>query len=199
MTNTTYIQNRWNLKGLRKRPQAMAWSNNYGSIDQNGLLSPNGTEYDDFIILSDHNRSQIDISNTRLENKQRTISGTMRSYHTADKKNYSTSWISLPSRAFSDDPEFNASGLTTVNLTEYTADGGAGGVDIIKWYEEHPGSFYMFLAYDRYDKFITNKYSRLSQYNDVVEVMISGITYSIVRRGGSTYDFWDINVSLEEV
>jgi hypothetical protein len=199
MTNTTYIQGRWNLKGLRKRPQAIAWSNNYGSLDGNGLLSPDGTEYEDFIILSDHNRSQIDISNTRIENKQRTIGGSMRSYYTADKKSYSTSWLQLPSRAFSDDPEFNASGLKTVSLTDYTVDGGAGGVDIVKWYEDHTGSFYMFLAYDRYDKFITNEYSRLSQYNDVVEVMITSLTHSIVRRGGSTHDFWDINVSLEEV
>lgn len=199
MTNTSYVQGRWNLKGLRKRPQAIAWSNNYGSFDESGLLTPNGTEYEDFIILSDHNRSQIDVANIRIENKQRTVGGSMRSYHTADKKSYSTSWTALPSRAFSGDPEFNASGLPTVNLTDYTADGGSGGVDIVKWYEDHPGSFYMFLAYDRYDKFITNKYSKLSQYNDVVEVMISSLTYSIVKRGGSTFDFWDINLSLEEV
>ena len=107
----------------------------------------------------------------------------------------------LPSRSHSGQPIFNTStGLQTSESTEYTADGGAGGVDLISWYEDNPGSFYMFLAYDRFDKFNEAAYTHLGQYNDVLEVYFSSFDYNVVRRGStSTHDFFDIDVALEEV
>ena len=200
MANSTYIQNRWNLKGLRRRPQAIAWANNYGVLSS-GLLVPEGTEYEDFIILSDHNRSEISFTKERLENRQRSVSGTMRSYHIADKNTLSWSWEMLPSRAFSGDPDFDPdTGLANVSgLETFTADAGAGGVDIVKWYDDNPGSFYMFVAYDRYDKFTSDKYNRMVQYNEVIEVMFSSFEHSLVQRASTLYDFWNISVSLEEV
>jgi hypothetical protein len=200
MSNSEYIQNRWNLGGLRRRPQAVAWANNFGILD-NGLLVPEGQEFEDFLILSDHNRNEIDISKQRLENRQRMVSGFMRSYHIADKNNVSLSWNELPSRAFSGDPQFDSeTGLVlATGLTKYTVDGGAGGVDIIKWYEDHPGPFYMFLAYDRFDRFSTNKYSRFGQYNDLIEVYFASFEHSVFKRGGTTHDFWNISLTLEEV
>jgi hypothetical protein len=200
MSNSQYIQNRWKLNGLRRRPQAVAFAYNFGILDS-GLLVPEGTEFENFIILSDHNRGPIDISKQRLENKQRMVSGSMRSYHIADKNTFSWSWDELPSRAFSGDPQFDLeTGMATDNsLTPFTVDGGAGGVEMIKWYEDHPGSFYMFLSYDRFDKFSTDKYNRFQQYNDVVEVLFSSFEFSVSRRGGNTHDFWNISVSLEEV
>jgi hypothetical protein len=200
MSGSQYIQNRWALNGSRQRPQAITWANNFGVLDS-GLLVPDGVEFEDFIILSDHNRSSIDFTKQRLENRQRMVSGFMRSYHIADKSNISWSWDELPSRAFSGDPQFDPeTGMATATgLTKYTVDGGAGGVDIVKWYEDHPGSFYMFLSYDRFDRFATNKYNRFQQYNDVIEVAFSGFDHSVSRRGGTTHDFWNITVSLEEV
>jgi hypothetical protein len=41
--------------------------------------------------------------------------------------------------------------------------------------------------------------SKLGQYNQVVEVFFSDFNYSVVKRGGSNYDFWDVSVTLEEV
>lgn len=200
MASSAYVQNRWNLSGLRRRPQAVAWANNYGVLS-NGLLVPEGVEYEDFIILSDHNRGEITFAKQRLETRQRVVSGSMRSYHIADKNSVSWSWDLLPSRAFSGDPDFDPdTGLANVSgLETFTADAGAGGVDIVKWYDDNPGSFYMFIAYDRYDKFTSDEYIRLNQYNEVMEVMFAGFEHSLVQRAGSLYDFWNISVTLEEV
>lgn len=83
---------------------------------------------------------------------------------------------------------------------QYTSDGGAGGVEILNWYENHKGSFWVYLAYDRYDNIGTGeKYTSLSKYNQVVEMFISDFSYSVQKRGGSNYDFWNISVKLEEV
>jgi hypothetical protein len=200
MPNQTYINNRWNLSGLRKRPQAVAWADSF-SISEAGLLVPGGTEEgEDFLILSDHNRSEISFTKQRLENRQRMISGSMRSYHIADKTSVAWSWDMLPSRAYSGDPAYSSTGVVTTNgLTQYTVDNGAGGVDIVRWYDDHPGSFYMFLAYDRFDNFTSSEYSRFGQYNEVIEVLFAGFDYAVVKRGGETHDFWNISVTLEEV
>lgn len=196
MATSTYMQNRW----AYTRPQAIAWSNNSG-ITSGGLVVPDGTENTDFIILSDHNRSEIAVGSQRIENRKRMINGNMRSYHIADKLTVSWDWDMLPSRSYSGNPNFNANGIPASGLTEYTTDGGAGGVDIVKWYESNPGSFYMFMSYDRHDKFAgqIDEYSHLHQYNDVIEVYFSSFNFNIIKRGGSNFDFWNISVSVEEV
>lgn len=91
------------------RPQAMLWSDNSGAY-QNGVYVPLGNEFDDFIILTDHNRSEISISKQRIESRQRMINGTMRSYFNADKITISTSWQNLPSRSFQHTMAFNSAG-----------------------------------------------------------------------------------------
>ena len=91
------------------RPQAMLWSNNSGTL-QDGKYIPDGVEGQDFIILSDGNRQPIDISQQRIETRQRMINGTMRSYFTADKINLSTSWQRLPSRSYSAKISYNEEG-----------------------------------------------------------------------------------------
>jgi hypothetical protein len=190
------------LSGRKRynRPQGIIWSNNPGQLS-NGSIVPMGVEGQDFIILSDHGRTEMSFSKQRIENRKRMINGGMRSYHIADKQNVSWSWEMLPSRSHSGEPIFSTStGKQTSLSTEYTADGGAGGVDLISWYEENPGPFYMFLAYDRFDKFDESAYSYLGQYNDVLNVFFSSFDYNVVRRGSTnTHDFFDIDVSLEEV
>jgi hypothetical protein len=212
------------MAGRKKygRPQAMLWSENSGTLS-NGLYVPNGYEVgadtgaqagDDslsqFLILSDDNRSEIAIDQDRIEKRERMINGRMRSYHVADKLKISTSWNMLPSRAYALSPDFNLSnGSSTYNGSygkptgadaQYTSDGGAGGVEMLDWYENHKGSFWVYLAYDKYDNFGKNDaaYSHLSQYNQVIEMFFSSFQYTIVKRGNSNYDFWNVSLTLEE-
>lgn len=207
------------LSGRRKyqRPQAMMWSENSGTL-VDGLYVPNGFEVnadpgaetnqdilDQFLILSDDNRGAIDFKPTRIENRKRMVNGRMRSYHIADKLTISTSWDMLPSRSYFLRPDYNLetgkSAYYNDRDLEYTTDGGAGGVDILRWYENHQGPFWVYLAYDKYSVFGDNDaaYQHLPQYNQLVEMYISDFSYSVVKRGGSNYDFWNISVSLEEV
>jgi hypothetical protein len=181
------------------RPQAIIFSNNSEGI-LDGVPQISGTEREDFIILSDHNRSDIAFSTNRLENRKRMVNGHMRSYHIADKMNVSFSYNMLPSRSFDGDPEFNTNGIATVSgLSEYTADGGAGGAELLDWYNSNPGSFYMFLSYDIPQNFSVGIYEKLDKYSDVLEVFVSDFSYNVVKRGGTNHDLWDISISLEEV
>jgi hypothetical protein len=159
---------------------------------------------DQFLILSDHNRAAIDINQERLEQRQRTINGRMRSYHIADKLSFTWSWNLLPSRAFYQNAEFDPStGISPYqnNTQEFTADGGAGGVEILDWYQNHKGPFWMYLAYDKYSNFGDDNaaFGHLAQYNQIVQVYFADFNYSIVKRGGSNFDLWNISVTLEEV
>lgn len=216
MANSTYMNNRKKYS----RPQAMLWSENSGTLDE-GFYAPLGYEIGqdpelisdfgngEFLILSDDNRTPISFRNQRIETRERMINGRMRSYHVADKLEISTSWTILPSRSFMASPDFDASGALSqevktnaVGLSgQYTTDGGAGGVEILSWYENHKGSFWVFLAYDKYSNFDLDgsKYDKLSQYNEVVEMFIADFQYSVEKRNGSSFDFWNVSVTLEEV
>ena len=204
------------MSGRKKyqRPQAMLWSENSGTL-VNGIYVPNGYEvgsttgtetdestFNQFLILSDDNRAAIDFKPTRIEKRERMINGRMRSYHIADKLTISTSWSMLPSRSFALAPDFNSSTGKSPNTSlDYTSDGGAGGVELLDWYENHQGSFWVYLAYDKYSNFgkDNSSYGHLGQYNQLVEMFFSDFSYSVQKRGGSTHDFWNISVTLEEV
>jgi hypothetical protein len=202
------------------RPQGLLFANNPGTII-NGKYVPLGNEGsedlngDEFIILSDDNRQNIDIQSTRIEERKRTVNGRMRSYHVADKLTISTSWEMLPSRAFDTDPEFSLTtgkptgtrtildvdnNSITVDAYNYTTDGGAGGVDILKWYEKYTGSFWVYLAYDKYSNFAQDgtEYNKLGRYNQVMEVFFSSFSYNITKRGNSLHDYWTVSLALEE-
>ena len=227
MANSAYINGRKRYQ----RPQAILWSNNAGTLS-NGIYVPNGYEVgtdtdetdptllDQFIILSDHNRTEMSFNPIRIENRRRTINGRMRSYHVADKISFSVSWNLLPSRSYNTVPNFSteeftegvsplspkystrdAAGLDYVSGKEYTADGGAGGVELLDWYNNHKGSFWMFLSYDNYANFgkESSDYQHLAEYNEIVEVFFADFNYSVVKRGGSNHDLWNISVTLEEV
>ena len=205
------------LTGRRRytRPQGILWANNAGTLS-NGLYVPNGIEVgastaetdpdllDQFIILSDHNRGDMQFNTQRIEQRQRTINGRMRSYHIADKLTMSVSWNMLPSRGYSGLPNFNEStGVSPSegSKTEYTADGGAGGVELLDWYETHQGPFFMYLAYDKYTNLEGQnyKYTGLNRYNQIIEVYFADFNYSVVKRGATNHDLWNISVTLEEV
>lgn len=189
------------------RPQAMLWSDNAGTI-VDGVRIPSGIEKEDFIICSDHNRQEISINNQRIESRQRMVNGTMRSYHIADKIALSVSWDMLPSRSYSRQVIFNSSGspIMTDSDVEYTADGGAGGVELLDWYENHAGPFYVYLGYDKYNnpsQQVANQvtdasFGFLGIYNDVRLMYFAGFDYSIQKRGATNHDMWSVSVSLEE-
>jgi hypothetical protein len=215
MTTSAYMSGRKRYQ----RPQAALWSNNAGTLT-GGLYVPNGYEVgadtaetdpdllNQFIILSDHNRSELAFTPQRIEQRQRTINGRMRSYHIADKMQISFSWSMLPSRSYYQVAAFDdATGISPYknNTQEFTADGGAGGVAILDWYNSHTGPFWMYLAYDNYANFkedgeiVNNSFGHLAQYNEIIEVYFADFNYSVVKRGGSNFDMWNISVTLEEV
>jgi hypothetical protein len=206
------------------RPQGMLWSDTPGtlvSIDPSdpGLGSvyvPSGVESyanfigltaaqtaDQFLILSDHNRGEINVSPQRIEQRQRMVNGTMRSHHIADKLTITTSWDMLPSRQASIRANWDpTTGVPPIPLSEaYTADFGAGGAEMLKWYQDHTGPFWVFLSYDKYINFGTGTgaHLHLNEYSQIVQMYISNFDYSVVKRGQSNFDMWNINVTLEEV
>jgi hypothetical protein len=212
------------MSGRRKysRPQAMLFADNPGT-KINGFYVPDGFEIGasaapegstgDFLILSDDNRSPIDFKPFRIEKRERMINGRMRSYHIADKLQISTSWDTLPSRAYDARSNFDANGnpnlLATETRTspyEFTSDGGAGGVELLNWYENHSGSFWVYLAYDKYTNFedtdqtsVDNRFNNTNKYNEIVEVFFSDFNYVVTKRSGLNFDFWNISLTLDEV
>jgi hypothetical protein len=205
------------MSGRRKysRPQGLLLADNPGIV-VDGIRIPEGDEFEDFLILSDDNREAIDFSTTRIEQRERMVNGRMRSYHIADKITVSTSWNNLPSRSYAAFPEFSNQGLSSINDNTgirvfqngeyvtvpkqfFTSDGGAGGVDLLNWYETHPGSFWVYIAYDKYTNFEEDQYSRFSQYNEVIEVFFNDFSHTVTKRGATTHDYWDVSFSLEEV
>lgn len=217
------------MAGRKKyqRPQGMLWAENSGTLVLNDPLdSESGTTYipvgyevgadtsalsptedqylNNFLILTDNNREEIKFTPTRIENKERMINGRMRSYYVADKLTISTAWSQIPSRSYSSVPDFSLttgkSSTSGNSLYEHTTDGGAGGAELLDWYENHKGSFWVYLSYDKYPNFGTDAVARthLAQYSQVVEMFISNFDYSVSKRSG-IYDFWDVSVTLEEV
>jgi hypothetical protein len=206
------------MSGRQKyaRPQGILFANNPGIV-VDGKIIPDGEEFEDFIILSDDNRESINFSTVRIEQRERMVNGRMRSYHIADKMKISTSWKNLPSRSYFSFPEFSNQGSSAIDENSglrvfqdgqwvtipkqfFTSDGGAGGVDMLNWYENNQGSFWVYIAYDKYNNFSDdNKYNRFAEYNEVVEVFFEDFEHSVIKRGASTYDFWDVSLSLEEV
>jgi hypothetical protein len=200
MANAAY------LSGRRKYtlPQAMLWSDNPGTLS-GGFYYPDGyengsdltgvpeNEKNTFLILSDHNRNELSFGQERIQKRERMVNGNMRAYNIADKINLSTSWQMLPSRAYLDNPSFNELGQTSFNGTsgEFTVDGGAGGLELLGWYESHKGPFWVYLAYDRYDD--------KTKYNQIVQMYFKDFSYSVVKRGFYNHDLWNINITLEEV
>jgi hypothetical protein len=137
-----------------------------------------------YLYVSDNNRSELAVSFERIEYKQRMINGTMRSYHVADKKNFSTSWDKMPSRK--------------TQVTEYDATARnkfAGGQEMLKWYEDHTGDFWMLLVYDVDSTVATGD---IKKNIEKVNVFFENFSYNVVERGFDL-DLWDIDLSLVEV
>lgn len=202
------------MSGRQKygRPQGILFSENSGTLED-GKYVPLGYEInadvpedtdlslaDQFLILSDDNRSPIDMGKQRIEKRERMVNGRMRSYHVADKISLSLSWENLPSRSFAVKPNFGTDGKASLDAYGYTTDGGAGGADLLDWYNNHTGSFWVFLAYDKPSNFGSgdSSYGHLNQYSHLVEMFIADFSYTVSKRGTGTHDFWNVSIKLEE-
>lgn len=219
------FRNRWEyVNGDFGRPNFMTFSNNQGryfyenpsDLNSTHLWLPEGTENTDYIFISDHNRSEASFSTDRLGVNKRMINGQMRSYHIADKLNLPMNWTDIPSRAYSTLEGHNAwaayeATKNTVSpsdpVVKFTVDGGAGGVEMLKWWQGHHGSFWVFMSFDGVPvnlppNIVFNGYAR------VYEMRISDFDYTITKRsqgfqcGDSDMlylDLWDVSLTLEEV
>ena len=73
--------------------------------------------------ITEHNRSQLNVSVERIETSKRMANGTLRKYVIADKRKFSCSWEMVP------------------DTDAGTVDGKWGGNSIETFYNNNPGSF----------------------------------------------------------
>jgi hypothetical protein len=210
MATQQYMNNRKRYS----RPQAVLFADN-APVFLNGVARPPGfelsSEYgatdiseNSFIILSDHNRAPINISSNRFENRQRMVNAQMRSFYVSEKRTIELSWDRLPSRAYATNPDFSQStGISDLTKTtdEYTADGGAGGAEILAWYQTHRVPFWVYLSYDNFASsgYEDADYGKLANYTDFYFMYITSFNYSIEKRGADNFDMWNVSITLEEV
>jgi hypothetical protein len=57
------------------------------------------------------------------------------------------------------------------------------------------------LSYDKYSEFGDDNEARghLSEYSQALQMYIADFNYSVVKRGATNFDMWDVSVTLEEV
>lgn len=117
---------------------------------------------------TEHNRDALSVDFESIENKQRMVNGTMRKWHIATKRTWSTSWSDVP------------------HSSEFTVDGKLGGEEMEEFYKnrQESGPFAL--------KIING-----TSIETFPEVMFSEFSKSIKKRG--RYDFWDVNLTIEEV
>ena len=184
------------LSGRKKwyRPQAMIWSDKKFVLHNGGFVPAEDTEEGvDFIVITDHNRSAIELSPQRIEARSRMINGTSRSYFTADKVKISTSWSMLPSRIATSPVAFDSvSGERIAGGEAYVADDASSANDVKDWYDTHPGDFYVYLSYD-----LGSETDSMDKYLIEKQMFFDSASFSIEKRG--IHDFWNVSVSLDEV
>jgi len=133
--------------------------------------------------ISDHNRAPLDVSYERFGTDNRMVNATMRRHSVGKKRTFTASWDMFPSK---ETPSYGGkTGLGTV-------DGGWGGEQIENFYQTVDGRFYMKLR-----KGIDEAKAIEDGSLEVVEVMITDFSKSIIKRG--IVDFWQLDITLEEV
>lgn len=129
--------------------------------------------------LSDHNRQPLNIVPEPIEKAQRTANGTLRKYVVGYKNTYSTSWEMLPS------------------VSTHTVDGYMGAQELINLYKNNYNNELTLKVYAGTASSTTQpKASATETYNTLV--FIKSFNADIVKRLGGI-DFWNVNISFEEV
>lgn len=124
--------------------------------------------------LSDHSRSPLSVSYEIINNKHRTVNGTLRNFHTATKRTFSCSWDLLP------------------HTSVKTVDGGLGAADLNNFYFLNQGKVL--------DLILTYGYQtgQGAWSSDTIKVVISDFSLEIAKRGGA-HDLYNTSISMEEV
>lgn len=140
--------------------------------------------------ISDHGRSSLNMSTERIGSDKRMADGTLRRMHVAVKRSWSVNWENLPS-------------ANDIAGGYKTADGGWAGEDMENFYKITPGVFRLVLR--RGSAINLSAPAGASTLGPPFEddnfygvnVMFTEFSKDVIKRG--KVDFWNINVTLEEV
>ena len=168
---------------------SLLWKRKTGALTTAGQTPASGSTFWEtstdpvWTKLSEHNRQPLSLDHNRIEKSQRMSNGTLRKFFIADKKNFSTSWEMLPSRA------------------DLTVDGGYGAVDLQEFYSGlGANTFNIKIVYGQ-ELDGSTKVNREEYYT----VNFTSCSFSVVKRNvkGATADaaqeFWSVSISMEEV
>jgi hypothetical protein len=125
--------------------------------------------------VSEHNRSQFDISTERIEKQQRMSNGTLRKYFVADKKTFTLSWDMLPS------------------YRTLTVDGGWGAEDLRTFYSSAQGQSSFNIRVNLTKDGTSQELANYEQYT----VVFSNCNFTVLKRG--LQPFWNVSMTLVEV
>lgn len=125
--------------------------------------------------VSEHNRSQFDISTDRIEKQQRMSNGTLRKFFIADKKTFTLSWDMLPS------------------YRTFTVDGAWGAEDLRTFYSSAQGQSSFNIRVNLAKDGTNQESANYEQYN----VVFSNCNFTVLKRG--TQPFWNVSITLVEV
>lgn len=139
------------------------------------LATPAGTSLI-FNKVTEHNRSQFDITPNRIETVKRMANGTLRKYYIADKHTFNLSWDMLPS------------------YRTLTVDGAWGAEDLRSFYHstEGQGSFRI-----RVNIAKDGSNQESSGYEEYTVVFSGTPTFTVIKRGIQPH--WNVSITLEEV
>lgn len=138
------------------------------------LATPAGTTLT-WNKVTEHNRSEFEISPERIQKTQRMSNGTLRKFFISDKQKMSLSWQMLPS------------------YRTLTVDGAWGAEDLRAFYESNEGQGTFNIRVNMAKSGSSQESSGYEEYT----VNIASASFSIVKRG--LQPFWNVSLSLEEV
>jgi hypothetical protein len=125
--------------------------------------------------VTEHNRSEFNLSNERIEKSQRMANGTLRKYFVADKKSFDLSWTLIPS------------------YRTYTVDGAWGAEDLRSYNNSTEGR----TAFKIRINFAKNGTSQESSGYEEYNVMFSNCSFTVVKRGEQPH--WNVSLTMVEV
>jgi hypothetical protein len=138
------------------------------------LATPAGTTLT-WNKVTEHNRSEFEISPERIQKTQRMSNGTLRKFFISDKQRMSLSWQMLPS------------------YRTLTVDGAWGAEDLRAFYESNEGQGTFNIRVNMAKNGSSQESSGYEEYT----VNIVSASFSIVKRG--LQPFWNVSLSLEEI
>jgi hypothetical protein len=138
------------------------------------LATPAGTTLT-WNKVTEHNRSEFEISPERIQKTQRMSNGTLRKFFISDKQRMTLSWQMLPS------------------YRTLTVDGAWGAEDLRAFYESSEGQGTFNIRVNMAKNGSSQESSGYEEYT----VNIVSASFSIVKRG--LQPFWNVSLSLEEI